>query len=542
MTWGGTYSGMQHFGVTVIRLNPPSLTAPSNLTATAISSSQINLTWQDNSSDETGFEIERKTGSGSYSQIATLGANVASYSDAFLSAGTIYYYRVRAYTAAGNSDYSNEASATTCQSCTVECEAAGTFNSKRYQPGEWDYAISITRTEAGDFVSGTIQLTAPDEAKVVAVIEAVKCNYACWYDHPLVSKPNFAAVGTATYGAWEGNFMFLFADSHIQMVLSAEDYSDEWATETLWARGVRAYDIWADDGGFWVDCLCPNVMTCEAAGTFTSDRHLPGTWSYDISITRNKAGDFVSGTIELTAPDEGKVVAVIEAVKCNYACWYDNPLVSKPNFAAVGTATYGAWTGNFMFLLADSHIQMVLSTEDYSDEWATETLWARGVRAYDIWSDDGGFWVDCLCPTVECVAAGTFTSKRYQPGEWDYAISITRTGAGDFVSGTIKLTAPDASEVVGVVEAVKCNYACWYDNPLVSKPNFAAAGTATYGAWTGNFIFLIADSHIQMVLSTDDYSEEWAAETIWPFGALRAYDIWSNDGGFWVDCLCPNGE
>ena len=117
MTWGGTYSGMQHLGVTVIRLNPPSLTAPSNLTATSISSSQINLTWQDNSSDETGFEIERKTGSGSYSQIATVGVNITSYSDTFLSCGTTYYYRVRAYTAVANSDYSNEASATTCQSC-----------------------------------------------------------------------------------------------------------------------------------------------------------------------------------------------------------------------------------------------------------------------------------------------------------------------------------------------------------------------------------------------------------------------------------------
>ncbi len=93
-------------------LGPPP-NAPSNLIATSISSSRIDLTWQDNSSDETGFKIERKTGSGSYSQIATVGAGVTSYSNTILSAGTTYYYRVRAYSAAGNSDYSNEASATT---------------------------------------------------------------------------------------------------------------------------------------------------------------------------------------------------------------------------------------------------------------------------------------------------------------------------------------------------------------------------------------------------------------------------------------------
>jgi hypothetical protein len=84
------------------------------LTATAVSSSQIDLTWLDNSSNETGFKIERKTGSGgTYSQIATVGAGVTSYDNTGLSAGTTYYYRVRANNAAGDSAYSTEASDTT---------------------------------------------------------------------------------------------------------------------------------------------------------------------------------------------------------------------------------------------------------------------------------------------------------------------------------------------------------------------------------------------------------------------------------------------
>jgi len=94
--------------------NVPPL-APTNLTASTISSSGINISWTDNSSDETGFKIERKTGSGGiYSQIATVGANVITiYSDTGLTSGTTYYYRVRAYNAAGDSVYSNEAYATT---------------------------------------------------------------------------------------------------------------------------------------------------------------------------------------------------------------------------------------------------------------------------------------------------------------------------------------------------------------------------------------------------------------------------------------------
>jgi hypothetical protein len=88
--------------------------APSGLSASAASSSQINLSWTDNSSGESGFKIERKTGSGgTYSQITTVSANVTTYSNIGLSEATTYYFRVRAYNAAGNSNYSNEANATT---------------------------------------------------------------------------------------------------------------------------------------------------------------------------------------------------------------------------------------------------------------------------------------------------------------------------------------------------------------------------------------------------------------------------------------------
>ena len=88
--------------------------APSALAATAISTTQVNLSWADNASNETGFKIERKTGSGgSYGEIATVGANVSTYSDTGLAEGTNYFYRVRATNAVGDSAYSNEANATT---------------------------------------------------------------------------------------------------------------------------------------------------------------------------------------------------------------------------------------------------------------------------------------------------------------------------------------------------------------------------------------------------------------------------------------------
>ena len=77
------------------------------------SGAQLTLAWNDNSSDESGFKIERATGTGTFSQIATVSANTTTYLDTSLAAGTSYSYRVRAYNTAGNSAYSNAVSHTT---------------------------------------------------------------------------------------------------------------------------------------------------------------------------------------------------------------------------------------------------------------------------------------------------------------------------------------------------------------------------------------------------------------------------------------------
>ena len=88
--------------------------APDGLGASAVSQTQINLSWTDRSGNEAGFSIERKTSAGgTYAVIATTTANVAAYSDSTLSAGTAYYYRLRSFNIDGFSSYSVEANATT---------------------------------------------------------------------------------------------------------------------------------------------------------------------------------------------------------------------------------------------------------------------------------------------------------------------------------------------------------------------------------------------------------------------------------------------
>ncbi|MCX5714251.1 MAG: fibronectin type III domain-containing protein, partial [Candidatus Omnitrophica bacterium] len=93
---------------------PPTPNAPSNLTAVALNSNAIHITWRDNANTERGFLIERSTSSdGLFMQIATLDANATSYDNAALTADTTYYYRVCAYTLGSTSAYSNTAYAKT---------------------------------------------------------------------------------------------------------------------------------------------------------------------------------------------------------------------------------------------------------------------------------------------------------------------------------------------------------------------------------------------------------------------------------------------
>ncbi len=90
---------------------PPS--APTNLAVVSVSSTKINLAWQDHSSNETGFTVERSTDGKSFSAVATVNANVTTWSNTGLKLNKLYYFRVCAFNGAGSSAYSNVVSART---------------------------------------------------------------------------------------------------------------------------------------------------------------------------------------------------------------------------------------------------------------------------------------------------------------------------------------------------------------------------------------------------------------------------------------------
>jgi fibronectin type 3 domain-containing protein len=81
--------------------------APSNLTGTVISGSEIDISWTNNANNATSSLIDRSTDGVNFSQIASVSATVTTYHDTTLSPGNTYYYEVQASNAAGNSAFSN---------------------------------------------------------------------------------------------------------------------------------------------------------------------------------------------------------------------------------------------------------------------------------------------------------------------------------------------------------------------------------------------------------------------------------------------------
>jgi uncharacterized protein len=82
--------------------------APSNLIATLLSVREVQLRWRDNSDNEEGFKLERKTVNSDYFVVVKTKENVFTYLDDSVNPDTIYYFRVSAFNANGESAPSNE--------------------------------------------------------------------------------------------------------------------------------------------------------------------------------------------------------------------------------------------------------------------------------------------------------------------------------------------------------------------------------------------------------------------------------------------------
>ncbi len=93
----------------VRRIRFAGFSGPANLRTTTLSASRADLAWDDHNTDETGFQVERRTGTGArYTRIGVTGPNQTTFAVTGLRAGIRYSFRVRALRPAGPTEYSDE--------------------------------------------------------------------------------------------------------------------------------------------------------------------------------------------------------------------------------------------------------------------------------------------------------------------------------------------------------------------------------------------------------------------------------------------------
>jgi hypothetical protein len=92
---------------------PTAPAAPSSMAVRSNAYNGVSLGWVDNSTNESGFKLERSGDGVNFSEIATLGTDATSFADGSVAARSTYYYRVRAFNSVGGSGFSNTVGVTT---------------------------------------------------------------------------------------------------------------------------------------------------------------------------------------------------------------------------------------------------------------------------------------------------------------------------------------------------------------------------------------------------------------------------------------------
>jgi uncharacterized protein (TIGR02145 family) len=214
--------------------------APENLTGEVISTSAIDLMWTDRSTNETGFKIERKIGSGTYSIVGTTATDITSFNDANLTSGTTYTYRVYSNNSVGNSlTYSNELTITTKNIINLPTMTTTAVSS----------ITQITATSGGNISNdGGAAITAKG---------------VCWStsSNPTISLPTKTNDGTAT-GVFTSSISGLTANTtYYVRSYATNSIGTTYGTELIFSTLARPTAIDVDGNSYPLITICNQTWT-----------------------------------------------------------------------------------------------------------------------------------------------------------------------------------------------------------------------------------------------------------------------------------------
>ena len=334
---------------------PP--TAPASLSASVVSSSNINLIWTASTDTVgvTGYKVERCSGT-SCTNFAEVGTPTAtSYSDTGLSATTLYRYRVRATDAAGNnSNYSNIASATTPQA-----PPTPTFISE-YETA-WNSATSPKTTanfsvQTGDILvayavnesSGSTIATPPTGTlsgtwTLRQTVSATDYTSVRLWTLPVTTNQSNVNVSFSnSSGNFGGNVLHFRNASSVGVTQQATGAT---GNPTLTVNGVEENSSIVMVNGDWSARTGARTYNTTQAGSFTETTAYADGTSYGVEAGYYpNAGTAGNKTIGLTAPTGMKWALAAIEVKGNPT--QTGPqlcnTVTTSNFSQSAYNSYGA--------------------------------------------------------------------------------------------------------------------------------------------------------------------------------------------------------
>jgi len=182
--------------------------SPPNLSATALSTTEIALSWTDNNPDEEGFSIERKKAGEDFSLLATVETDVTSYIDGTCESNTEYTYRVTVIYSFEYTDRSNDASATTLDQpkwIKAYPEIGGIYDR------EVDVYLKMDRNTTCYYVVLPIESDAPNPYQIIAGTDASDVELNIKQKGSTVLTGNVEKRITIPYLTQETRYRFYFA-------------------------------------------------------------------------------------------------------------------------------------------------------------------------------------------------------------------------------------------------------------------------------------------------------------------------------------------
>jgi hypothetical protein len=307
-------------------------TAALNTQAVA-SSNQIDVTWQDNATDETRFEIHRSTtgATGAFTLLATADPNVVTYSDLGVAAGTTYCYKVRGVRINGrnviNSLFSNTACATLVTPPPVDTQPPAVtppLAPSNAQAYAYSTRVSVGwQDNSSDETSFEVHRSTTGTTGTFTLLTSVAANVVAISDQGLAPATQYCykvravkAVDTSSYPSAFSNTVCATTPAAPSTAPPAPSDLDAWPSSsyaidftftasTVKTDGFRLYRS-TDDGASWT------MYWTATGGIYTSDPPMVIQFSdgnrqpeqrvcYRV-ISYNATGDSPPSNVDCTTP------------------------------------------------------------------------------------------------------------------------------------------------------------------------------------------------------------------------------------------------